>query len=155
MSILTILSDLSINSIFSNEKGGSPKLNNTRRIIYLSGGSRVDPHLATMCSQEYKTCILFRCPTMAPEKLLHYLIWVCLFPLRTAKAWSRLKAIVRENTHTDMRLHTKQRTKHGNPSHLHSIVSWVHTLLGQRTKNNSQLCQLSTLVNMCQLSSIV
>lgn len=54
-----------------------------------------------------------------------------------------------------MRLHTEHRTKHGNPSHLHSIVSWVHTLLGQRTKNNSQLCQLSTTVNMCQLSSIL
>lgn len=76
-----------------------------------------------------------------------------LFPLRIAKPWSRVKAIVRGNTPTDMRLHTEHRTKHGNPSHLHSMVSWVHTLLGQRA-NNSQLCQLSTPVNMCQLPSI-
>ena len=60
---------------------------------------------------------------------------------------------IRGNTPTDMRLHTEHRTKHGNPSHLHSVVSWVHTLLGQRT-NNIQLCQLSTTVTMCQLSSI-
>lgn len=146
----TILGDFSINSIFFQIRKVATQNEITCSGLHtLSGGSQVDPLLAG--SKTY-SLPLSKKGTKKTTALLNVSMSV---PSQNCKALIKNKSYCqREHTHRHEIPWDSTQTDSILSESTEQNMEIHPTYIAQRTKNNSQLCQPPTVVNMCQLSSI-